>query len=110
MIPPPPPGTANPFLRTYLPDFLQLQPDMVKHQYTNAIPKIRVMPLQANGRAGVNAAAQSVATRVVNTVIASLPDVDIPVTDGLTHGDAIWEFDSAYTILRDDFIAGNATS
>ena len=30
--------------------------------------------------------------------------------DGLVHLDSVWEYDSAYIILRDDFLGGNSTT
>lgn len=68
-IPPPPTSDKNPCLRTTIPSDQQLQPDMVKQQYTSAMPQIRVMPLQPNAKPGVNAAAQSVA----KTTVAAIP-------------------------------------
>jgi len=41
---------------------------------------------------------------VVTAAVAALPPPTAPVTDGLIHGDKIWETDSAYVFLRDDFL------
>ncbi len=79
-IPPPPTSDKNPYLRTTIPSDQQLQPDMVKQQYTSAIPQIRVMPLQPSARPGVNAAAQGVAKTIVQQAVAAIP----PAVPGVT--------------------------
>jgi len=40
-----------------------------------------------------------------NTVAVAVPPpvVAVPTTDGLVHGDPVWEFDSAFSLWRDDF-------
>jgi len=113
MIPPPPIRTINPYLRTTLPNFMQLQTDMVKQQYTTAIPQIRVMPLQSSAHPQINAAAQNIATHITQQAISQLPPPPAPsVGDSLVHGDAVWESDTAYVSMRDDFLfvsgSGNA--
>src|SRR5260370_34329598 len=106
------PPSPNPYLRTTLPAGQQLQPDVLRQFYNRGFPQSRIIPLPTTSQANINASAggvsRTVATQIINQTIASLPDID--VTDGLKHGDVIWELDSAYTIRRDDFIAGNATS
>jgi hypothetical protein len=50
--------------------------------------------------------------RVANTAVANIPPAAVStsgVTDGLTHGDPVWEYDPGYIILRDDF-HGNLNS
>ena len=85
-IPPPPTSDKNPYLRTTIPADQQLQPDMVRQQYTGAVPQIRVMPLQPSARPGVNAAAQGIATTVAKQVVAATPPV---VVSGGTDTDII---------------------
>lgn len=47
---------------------------------------------------------------VSNTAVATIPPPVVGATDGLVHGDAVWEYDSAYSILRDDFVMGTAST
>ena len=57
----------------------------------------------ADQKTQIHATAQK--TTVVTAAVAALPPPTTPVTDGLIHGDAIWETDSAYVMLRDDFLS-----
>jgi len=71
------------------------------------------MPLQSSAHPQINAAAVSVASHVVQQAISQLPPPPAPsVGDSLVHGDAIWESDSGYVSMRDDFLfvsgSGNA--
>lgn len=52
----------------------------------------------------------NIAQKVVALNPTPAPIVTVPVTDGLVHGDAIWEIDPAYIILRDDFATPNSQS
>lgn len=79
-IPPPPTSDKNPYLRTTIPSDQQLQPDMVKQQYTSAIPQIRVMPLPPSAKPGVNAAAQGIAKTIAAQAVAAIP----PAVPGVT--------------------------
>src|SRR5882757_3519807 len=103
------PPSPDPFLRTPLPPTQWLQPDNLRQFYQLGNPQNRVGPLGANAQAAINSTAQgvstTVATTIVNEAIANLPATSI--SDGLVHGDVVWEYDSAYTNLRDDFLANN---
>lgn len=103
------PPSPNPNLRTTLAPSQQLQPDSLRQFYNNGVPQIRISPLPSTASASVNASAQGIARTAVQQFVVAAP-ADIDVTDGLTHGDPIWEHDSAYVELRDDFIPsfGNA--
>jgi len=70
------------------------------------IPKNSLMPLGNQASPFSNAAAQSTSIVVTSQAIAAIPATPAvaQVTDGLTHGDPIWEHDSAFVELRDDFV------
>lgn len=113
-IPPPPPGPANPYLRTTIPAFMQQTPYIGQHEYNDTIPKIPVFPVQAAGNPAINATAQGVskvvAQQVVQQAIAALPPPVPAVGDGLIHGDAIWELDPGYIWMRDDFLQASVSA
>src|SRR5260370_30314361 len=114
--------------------------DIARQFHHQAIPQQRILPLSAatSPLAGAQVASQSIFIQqaggggllletnsqrnpsqgVLNLIAGSgvqvtsdrFGGVTIAGGDGLVHGDTIWDSDPAYTILRDDFIAGNATS
>lgn len=101
---PPTPHGRDPYGSGVLPSNLGLQPDLVKTGEVGSIPSFRLMPVQ-NGPV-VGAIVQSTVTKIVNKAIAAIPPAPTPIPavgDGLTHGDPVWEHDSAYVELRDEF-------
>jgi hypothetical protein len=72
------------------------------------VPKHSLMPFGNQASAFTNAASQSTSKIIVDQAIAAIPppvtSTDTDTGDGLIHGDAIWEIDPAYILLRDDFI------
>jgi hypothetical protein len=75
-------------------------------------PRLSIMPLGIAGNPTTNAAIQSTSTKVVEANVAPTPEPTptTDVDDGLIHGDAIWEIDPAYLLVRDDFNGGNTTT
>lgn len=104
------PPAPNPFLRSPLPPSQVLQPDILRQFYTTGNPQGRILPLQPNANAGINSTAQGIATNVVREIIGKPQIIPPPVTDGLIHGDAIWEIDPAYVLYRDDFGTAGITN
>src|SRR5260370_5135150 len=132
--------TLNPLLRSPMPASTLFDTDIARQFHDQAIPQQRILPLSAatSPLAGAQAASQSIFIQqgggggllletnsqrnpsqgVLNLIAGSgvqvtsdrFGGVTIAGGDGLVHGDTIWDSDPAYTILRDDFIAGNATS
>jgi len=132
--------TLNPLLRSPMPASTLFDTDIARQFHHQAIPQQRILPLSAatSPLAGAQAASQSIFIQqgggggllletnsqrnpsqgVLNLIAGSgvqvtsdrFGGVTIAGGDGLVHGDTIWDSDPAYTILRDDFIAGNATS
>ena len=78
--PPPPASTINPYLRAKVPASLQLQPDQIDQQYTDAVPKIRIMPAPPSAIAGINATAKGVATVVVENTKSGGGLTDVSLT------------------------------
>ena len=75
------------------------------------IPSVPLMPPSIAGAPSSNAAIQSTAQKVINAqkvVPTPTPVVTASPGDGLIHGDAIWETDSAYVQLRDEFVQANS--
>src|SRR5260370_40227931 len=136
---PPAEPALNPFSRGPMPASTLLDTDIARQFHATAIPQSRILPLSdvASARAGAQVASQftfiqqgggglllevnnqrnpnqGVLNLTAGTGVQLSSDafgrVTINAGDGLVHGDTIWDYDSAYTILRDDFIAGNATS
>jgi hypothetical protein len=86
----------------------QLQHDVpfVGTKYgTPGIPSHPLMPLGVQGNPIQNAGVTSTVKFIAPAQSAAVPTPD--VDDGLIHGDAIWESDSAYVLMRDDFISSN---
>ncbi|SRR6266446_2708161 len=132
--------TLNPLLRSPMPASAVRDSDTVRQFHAQAIPQQRILPLSEiqSARAGAQATSQSIFIQqgggggllletnsqrnpsqgVLNLIAGSgvqvtadrFGGVTIAGGDGLVHGDAVWEYDGAYTILRDDFIFGNLTS
>src|SRR5260370_34640809 len=136
---PPAEPALNPFSRGPMPASTLFDTDIARQFHHQAIPQTRILPLSdvTSARAGAQAASQftfiqqgggglllevnnqrnpnqGVLNLTAGTGVQLSSDafgrVTINAGDGLVHGDTIWDYDSAYTILRDDFIAGNATS
>jgi hypothetical protein len=99
------PVRANSYLRTPLPAASVQQPDMQRGWHAGTSPQSRISPLPLLSNPIVGASAASQAKIIVDKAIAAIPPATpaVSVTDGLIHGDAIWETDSAYVMLRDDF-------
>lgn len=98
-------------LQGSLPPGFQHDTSFVATEYdSSSLPKFSIMPLGVQGNPQSNAAVQSTSTKIVNAAIAAIPPAPpaaAAVTDGLVHGDAVWEHDSAYIELRDDFSTGS---
>src|SRR5260370_11622150 len=136
---PPAEPALNPFSRGPMPASTLFDTDIARQFHHQAIPQTRILPLSdvTSARAGAQAASQftfiqqgggglllevnnqrnpnqGVLNLTAGTGVQLSSDafgrVTINAGDGLVHGDTIWDSDSAYTILRDDFIAGNGTS
>src|SRR5260370_14779513 len=136
---PPAEPALNPFSRGPMPASAVRHWDVARKFHRQAIAQTRILPLSevTSSRAGAQAASQFTFIQqggggllletnnqrnanqgVLNLIAGSgvqlssdtFGRVTINAGDGLVHGDTIWDYDSAYTILRDDFIAGNATS
>jgi len=91
-----------------LPPSYQQNADFVRNAYRGqSTPNLSLMPLGIQGNPSSNAGIQSTAKTIVTAAIAAIPPAPAAATtdidDGLVHGDAIWESDSAYTLIRDDF-------
>jgi len=100
---PPVPHDMPQYFSGSLPPVLQHDTTFVATEMDSPrIPKTSLMPLGNQGNPFTNAATQSTALRTV--VAVGSTDIDVVVTDGLTHGDTVWEHDSAYVELRDDFV------
>lgn len=98
------PEAPSSTLRSTLPSSYLLQPDTLRQFYRVGNPQRRVAPLPAAADANANAASISIAGGLAQQVFSSRP-VKFPpqITDGLIHGDKIWETDPAYVMFRDDF-------
>jgi len=103
---PPTPSGRDQYNSGALPPNFGLQPDLVKTGYGGGVGEIRLMPIE--GGPGANAKTAGIATAIVKAAIAGLPgpstDTDTSAGDGLTHGDPIWDVDSAVFWMRDDFV------
>lgn len=97
-----------------LPPSYQQNADFVRNAYRGqSTPNLSLMPLGIQGNPSSNAGIQSTAKTIVSAAIAAIPPATTATTDvddGLIHGDAIWESDSAYTLIRDDFNAGGSVT
>src|SRR5258708_38187860 len=59
---------------------------------------------------GLKNVGKFVATKASNASITNITNNTVTgATDGLVHGDAVWEYDSAYTNFRDDFLYSSTT-
>ncbi len=105
---PPVPHDMPQFFSGSIPSALQHDASFVGTEVGSPrIPKYSLMPLGAQMSALTSAAIQSTTKIVVNQAIAAIPPTaTTTVTDGLIHGDAVWEHDSAYVEIRDDFTTG----
>lgn len=90
------------------PPILSLDIDRQRQFYRGGVSQYRISPLPSKSNAGINASARTIVNRAI-AGIPSAPPVP-PVTDGLTHGDLVWEHDSAYVELRDDFVPFYSTT
>jgi hypothetical protein len=98
-----------------LPPSYQQNADFVRNAYRGqSTPNLSLMPLGIQGNPSSNAGIQSTAKTIVTAAIAAIPPAaaaaSTDVDDGLVHGDAIWESDPAYLLIRDDFNGGTASS
>ena len=73
--------------------------------YAARTPQLSLMPLGIQGNPSTNAAIMSTARKAVRIPPAVAAAVTTDIDDGLIHGDAIWETDSAYVFFRDDFMS-----
>jgi len=93
-----------------LPPNFGYQPALVNTRYPKETAPIDLVPIQGAGVTQANAkaagVAKTVATKIVNQAIAAIPPAATvtQVTDGLTHGDSVWEHDSAYVEIREEFV------
>lgn len=104
---PPVPNAMPPFFSGSMPPSIQHDSKFVGTEVgTPGIPKHSLMPMGTQANPFTNAAATSTAKIIVQQAIAAIPPPPAPaagVTDGLLHGDAVWEVDPAFFIVRDDF-------
>ncbi len=95
------------YLQGSLPPATQLDVSFAKTAYeSSSAPALSLMPLGVQGSPMTNAGIQSTTTKIVTQTTVATPPAPAPapaVTDGLVHGDAVWEHDSAYCEWRDDF-------
>jgi hypothetical protein len=75
---------------------------------SSSAPRFALMPPGVQSSALTSTQITSVIQS--NAGVSVPPDVDPVVSDGLIHGDAIWESDSAYVLMRDDFISSSNNS
>lgn len=110
--PPLEPGRQNPdslldgnlkYLQGSLPSSYQHDSSFVNTTYkSSSSPTASLVPLGIQADPATNAAIQST---IINTSApASVPATPATVTDGLTHGNSVWDYDSAYVSMRDDFM------
>ncbi len=94
------------------PTILSTVPDKQRQWYRQGVSQYRIPPLPTKADPSINASSASVAKIIVQQAIAKIPPVVVPpaVGDGLVHGDAIWETDSAYISWRDDFAFGSPSA
>lgn len=98
-----------------LPPFLGLSPDLVNAGTPGPrVPTTRLMPIMPSGVSQNVSATVSVVKQIVPPP-APTPAPVTPTSDGLIHGDSIWDVDDALFNVRDDFSAvttltGNFTS
>lgn len=86
----------------------QTQPDVIAQTYRGT-SVVRRAPLPPSASTGANAAANSSAFQVLRGQSSSQV-IPPQITDGLVHGDLIWETDPAYVMFRDDFGTGGITN
>jgi len=104
---------SSKYLQGSLPPSFQHDVSFTGTQHkSDRTPSLSLMPLGVQGNPASNAAVQStsgqVTAQAISQIPSSPPQTDIDTGDGLVHGDAVWEYDSAYTILRDDFSLGGS--
>ena len=83
-----------------------LQPDSAFQKSTSSAapyPGTALMPFAINGIPSANAGIQSTAAKVSVPSVTNITNTTTGANDGLTHGDPVWVYDSAYNIIRDDF-------
>jgi hypothetical protein len=97
-----------------LPPSQDTTPDQLTSFYRpSPIPYVRHSPLPPSASAQINAVAKTIATQVATNLISKIPappQQATQVSDGLIHGDAIWEIDPAYSLVRDEFMGGTTTT
>lgn len=94
---------TNPYGGGSLPPNFNLQPDTLSTNYKGpGIPAVRLMPVQGNP--AINAQTQSIVEKAISEIPPTVIPASTPgVTDGLIHGDLIWDIDDAYSYWREDF-------
>jgi len=90
---------VSPYLRTTLPLPLQYSGDTIKQYLRPGLSSFRTPPLPPSGMPSINAAAQTVATAVVNKAIAAIPP-PAPVTPAATFTPSV--------LWQDHFYFGHA--
>ena len=70
---------------------------------TTDVASINRWAEDVESRLGATSKQSNHAVTAIKQILATPPAVATSITDGLTHGDAVWEHDSAYVELRDDF-------
>jgi hypothetical protein len=82
--------------------------DSVRQFIRPGVSQNRFPPLPTKANPQLSAATNSAIARAIAAIPPAAAAVPA-VGDGLVHGDAVWEYDSAYSIWRDDFNFSVAT-
>ncbi len=90
------------------PAVMSTEIDRQRQFYRHGVSQYRISPLPSKANPSLNASAQSIMNRALAAI--SFPAIPPQITDGLTHGDTVWEHDSAYVELRDDFVTLYSTT
>src|SRR5258706_1046295 len=77
---------------------------------TTDVASINRWAEDVESRLGATSNQSNHAVTAIKQILATPPTVSTSVTDGLIHGDTIWELDSGYTLMRDEFVGGTAVS
>ena len=91
-----------------IPTVLGTSTDAARQFYRMSVSQLRMPPLPVASLIAAGAASESHAVAVQPAAVTPAAPVT-QVTDGLIHGDKIWEVDPAYVIWRDDFQFGGVT-
>lgn len=115
-----PAASGDPYGSGPLPQNFGYQPALVKTGYGGTSAPIPLMPIQGSGVAQANSTSQAtihkIATTAAAEAVANISSTNFTAGNGITisgsvieltnpivDGDPIWEIDSAYVLLRDDF-------